>query len=313
MDVPDPDATVEAPQAKIGRTAKYIREHVPAEPPWLVPGMIALGSTTEFNGREKIGKGYFLHYLVGALEKGESTVLGPAAAEPVRTLIFTEEPEQSLKEKFDLFDISNAMVVYQWELGAKDWLEIVDFLVQSARQIGAQMIYVDNISAATKTQDEAGMELARKMEPLAQKAKEYNLAVLYDRHQRKAAGKVEDAMRGSTALAGAVDIIVAMTRAETGSRERTLTSWGRLWDTNWQKQIELMEDQTGYNVLEGDWRTRILLERDAWTAKEFGARINKTDDTARQYLRDHPNVEVQPGAGQYGADLYVISKPPSLD
>lgn len=301
----------EAPPVQIGRLAKVIRETVPEDPEWLVPGLLAPGTITEVNGREKIGKGYLLHYLVGALERGVDTFRGPSRQ--ASTLIYTEEPTQSLKEKFDLFDINDAMVVYQWELQAKPWLEVVDWLVYNAVERGDGLIYVDNVSAATQTQDEAGVELARKIEPLGAKAKEHGLAVMYDRHQRKAQGKIEDASRGSTSMAGAVDAILAITRGDMGSRERTLTSWGRLWKHNWTQQVELTEDHKDYLALEGDWKTRMLLERDEWTAKDFAQVIGKTDDTARQYLRTHPNVEEQKGRGPHGADLYVVTKAPSID
>lgn len=314
--IPSPDAVVEPDPgvASIGRTARVIRESTPEEPPWLVPGMLALGSVTELNGREKVGKGYFLAYLLGSLERNEATVLGPGPGEPVRTLIFTEEPTQSLKEKFDLFDISDAMVVYQWELAGRPWHEVIEWLVQNAVRLECQLIFIDNISAATGVTDEAGVELARKVEPLGAKAKEHGLAVLYDRHQRKAPGRVEDLSRGSTALAGAVDVIVAMTKGDTrGTRERTLTSWGRLWATNWVKQVELSEDKTVYHALEGDWKERHLFDREEWTAKEFAAVIGATDDTARDFLETHPNVESRRGAGPRGATLYTVSRPPSLD
>lgn len=312
MIVPDPQAIVEGETPRIGRTAEEIRATTPEEPPWLIPGMIARGSVTELNGREKVGKGYLLHYIVGALERGEPTVFGPPAEGPIRTLIYTEEPTQSLKEKFDLFDINRAMVVYHWELAGLDWMEVIEWLVVNAVDLGADMIYVDNISAATGVIEEAGVELARKVEPLARKAKEHNLAVLYDRHQRKAKGQVEDLSRGGTALAGAVDVIVAMQKGEgRQTRERQLTSWGRLWASNWTKQVELSEDKTTFVPLDGDWKTRILFERDEWTAPEFAKAVGVSDDTARTYLNDHPNVEQ---AGKRGtAVLYVVVKPPTLD
>lgn len=311
MDVPSPDAVVEAPVAQIGRLARVIRETTPEEPDWLVPGIIAPGQITELNGREKVGKGYLLHYLIAAMEHGEGTFRGPTRS--ATTLIYTEEPVQALKEKFDLFDINDAMVVYQWELSHLPWLEVVEWLVQNAVRLGAGVIFIDNVSAATQTQDEAGVELARKIEPLAAKAKEHDLAVLYDRHQRKAQGRIEDVSRGSTSLAGAVDVIVAMQKSDSTTRERTLTSWGRLWGHNWTAQIELTEDHRDYVALEGDYKTRVLLERDEWTAQEYADAIGKSRDTARDYLEQHPNVEKHAGRGKHGADLFRVVRPPSVD
>lgn len=313
MDVPSPDATVESDVGQIGRTAQTIRDTVPVEPDWLVPGMLAPGQVTELNGREKVGKGYLLHYLIGALERGEPTFLGPS--KQTTSVIFTEEPTQALKEKFDLFDVKDSLVVYHWELGQKSWLEVVDWLVERALEHGAGVIFIDNFSAATKTQDEAGVELARKMEPLAAKAKEHDLAVLYDRHQKKTqgTGRVEDASRGSTGLAGAVDVIVAMMKTDSTTRERKLSSRGRLWSHNWEQQIELTEDHKDFVGLAGDWKQRLLFERDEWTAKEFAVLMARSEDTARTYLEDHPNVSAHKGAGKNGATLYRVSAPPTID
>jgi hypothetical protein len=296
---------------RIGRLAEELRAETPVDPPWLVPGMIYLGGTTELNGREKSGKGFFESYLLGALERDDPTVLGNSTIGPVRSLIYTEEPVQSLKEKFDLFDLKRAMVVYHWELAHLPWDQVILWLVDNAVRLECKMIFVDNISAATNTQDEAGVELSNKVRPLSAKAKELELAILFDRHQRKAPGKVEDLSRGSTSLAGAVDNIVALQKDGQG-RERKLTSWGRLMACNWERQIELTEDWTNYNLLEGDYRQRMLMQQGAWTAKAFAKVINTTEDTAHAYLSEHPLVEKRERAADKGAHLYLVNQPPEI-
>jgi hypothetical protein len=309
---PPPADAIDNSAPSIGRTAKTIREETPENPDWLIPGMIALGTTTEVNGREKSGKGYFINYLLGALEREEPTMFGESVLDrPSIAVIYTEEPSQSLKEKFDRFDISYALVIYHWELSGLDWLEVCEYLVTEADRVHADLIFVDNISAATKTEDENGVEMARKVEPLTAKAKEHKLAVLYDRHQRKTDGKVRDKMRGGTALAGAVDVIVAM--EEGPERKRKLTSWGRLWSTNWEKDIELTEDHDDY-VEAGDYRESKLRERELWTAKEFAEAVNCTKDTAATYLKNHGAVSLAEGRGANGATLYrVHTTLPTLD
>ena len=56
------------------------------------------------------------------------------------------------------------------------------------------------------------------MQPLQEAAARYNLAVVMVRHERKSGGEVGDAGRGSTAFAGAADIVVSIRRAEGNSR-----------------------------------------------------------------------------------------------
>jgi hypothetical protein len=310
--VPEFDAISEEPAAQIGRLAEVVRSETADEPPWLIPQVLALGSITEVNGREKAGKGYFEAYLIGSLERGEATCFGLSERPKARTLIYTEEPVQSLKEKFDQFDINEAMVVYHWELAHLAWEDVVEWLVSNAVRLGASVIFIDNVSAAMQVEDEAGTELARRFRPLANKAKEHDLAILYDRHQRKTGGNVEDLARGSTGLAGAVDQIVAMQKTGKG-RERKLTSWGRLMATNWEKQVELNEDHNSYDLLAGDYRQRILFERAEWTAKDYAEAANVSTDTARLYLQENPAVEWRARAGKNGADLYIVNKPPEID
>lgn len=308
-DVPAPAGP--AQPTEVGRTFKELREHEPEKTPWLVPGMLSVGSTTELNGREKAGKGYFVAHLVGSLEKDEPSVLGPSSVGAVRTMYYTEEPPSSLKEKGDRFGIENAFVVYHWELDGS-WFERVPRLIEMSLEQKCGLLFIDNVSRASGTEDEAGVELARKIEPLSMMARQYELTILYDRHQRKSGGKVEDLSRGSTSMAGSVDSIVAMEkRGRAGSRERKLTSWGRLWDSAWEAFVELDEDNWTYQKLEGDFKQRLLLERDHWTVKDFAKAIKQSEDSARAYLQESPLTEEDGRDGK--AVVYSVNKPPALD
>lgn len=312
MTIPTLDQVAEQPTPTIGRTALALRQSTPVEPDWLVPGMLGLGMVTELNGREKIGKGWFEAFLVGSLERDESTFFGPGIG-ATKTMIYTEEPETALVQKFDSFDINEAFVVYQWELAKLKWADKIEWLVEQTLAQEAKLLFIDNISAATGTEDEAGVELARKVEPLARKAKEHHLAVLYDRHQRKTAGKVEDLSRGGTALAGAVDQIVAMTKGN--ERERKLDSWGRLWGHLWSRTVELNAEHTSYTDLgEGDWKDAQLMERDEWTVAEFAEAIRQSAESARVFLDGNPHVmrRKQKRGNAYVYDV-IKDTPPTLD
>ena len=311
MTVPAKEDVLAEPIKTVGRTAGYMREHVPAEPDWLIPGFLGLGMSTELNGREKIGKGWFESYLIGQLERGDETFFGPSRQS--RTLIYTEEPEQSLIEKFNAFNITNAYVIFHWELAQMRWNEATEYLVRAARDLDAALLFIDNISSATGTEDENGVELARKVEPLGRLVKEHQMALLFDRHQRKSAGAWEDVSRGGTALAGAVDQIVGIFKAP--ERERNLKSRGRLWHHNWERTIELNEEHTSYRDLEGtDWKEQHLFERDEWTVKEFAEVIDQSEEAARIYLKDHPKVQLR-RQKRGNAQVYDVinERPPSLD
>lgn len=312
--IPEAAAVEAAPTPTVGRTARSLRDTTPVEPDWLVPGILGLGMATELNGREKTGKGWFETYLLGRLEQGVPTLFGPGNVDGAASaLIYTEEPEYSLREKMEAFDVERAFIVYHWELAMMTWPQKVDWLAKATLDKGAQCLFVDNISSATGVDDENGVALARSVEPLTQKAKEHNIALLYDRHQRKSGGQVEDLSRGGTALAGAVDQIVAMMKAD--GNERKLKSWGRLWHHNWERTVELTEDHRDFRDLgNADWRVTRLRERGDWTAAEFADHIKVSVDSARMYLEGCEHVERrQERRGR--AYVYDVKqdKPPTLD
>jgi hypothetical protein len=298
----------------VGRSARDLRDSTPPEPDWLVPGILGLGMTTELNGREKIGKGWFEAYLLGNLERGVPTLFGPGnIVEPATALIYTEEPEVSLREKLQAFDLERAFLIYHWELAIMGWPQKIDMLIRATLEKNAKVLFIDNISSATGVDDENGVALARSVEPLAQKAKEHGIAVLYDRHQRKSGGQVEDVSRGGTALAGAVDQIVAMFKGN--ERERKLTSWGRLWGHNWKRTVELTEAHDDYVDLGlGDWKEERLLEADEWTIAEFQEAAGVSYEGARQFLDGSELVmrRKERRGKQYVYDV-IKNTPPALD
>ncbi|MGH9961873.1 MAG: AAA family ATPase [Pyrinomonadaceae bacterium] len=290
----------------IGRTARELLDATPEEPDWLVPGLLAPGTVTELNAREKAGKGWFINYLIGALERGQQTVFGESRG--AKSLIFTEESYQPLREKFEKFRVYDAYVVFHWEMGQRQWPETVRWLTEFMVTNEHELLFIDNISAATRTQDEGGVELARKVEPLVMAAKEHEFAVLFDRHQRKAGGKIEDLSRGTTSLAGAIDAIVTMEKDE--GRVRKLTCRGRLFAHNWVKHVELMSDHTGYAEIVGDSKTQKLFERSEWSVVEFATEIGRGLDTARDWLNECPYVEKR-GAGK-STKYVVVAEPADL-
>jgi putative DNA primase/helicase len=308
--------TLSLPLDAAGRTARELRDDTPTEPPWLVPGVIAQGWLVKLAGREKAGKGTLIAYLLGALERGEPTVFGPAPSEPVTALVYSEEPAGSLGEKLRSFNVVRATVVHGWELGRLTWAETAQWLVAKALHEGHGLIFVDNVSRATETEDESGTELGRKVELLADLAKPHGLAVLVDHHHRKSGGKVGDRSRGGTALAGACENNVELEhRGDWESRERHLSSRGRVEATIWEKRIVLSSDGADYAEATGeDFRVRVLRERDQWTVKGFADAIDRSEDVARRWLKECPHVrKAKGGRGASGggrtAAIYRVVEP----
>jgi hypothetical protein len=291
------DAVAPAPLELVGRTAAELLAETPETPDWLVPGLFARGWTIKIAAREKTGKGTFVLYLLGCLERREATLFGDPPAEPVTALIYTEEPADSMREKVAASGLRRARIIYGWELrdlGA--WPAKVAYLAAAASAEGHGVVFVDNISRAAGADDEAGTELARAAETLSEAMAAAGITTIVDHHHRKAAGKTEDKSRGGTALAGAMDSNVEIERVgDWLSRVRKVSSRGRLRATNWERQIALSDDGSSYDIvadvadpqLSAD-RQRLALLRaapDGLTCDEFQESAGLSKSAAYNALR----------------------------
>ena len=75
--------------------------NVPSQPNWLWEGYLSPGAITLLAGRPKVGKTTLLFPLIAALERGESFLDRPTI--PTRALMLSEEREQTLAEKRELY------------------------------------------------------------------------------------------------------------------------------------------------------------------------------------------------------------------
>ena len=278
----------------LGRRAHVILETVPEEPDWLIPGILARGWLVKVAGREKVGKGTLVYHLLGRLELGEPSVFGDATA-PTRAVIYSEEPEDAVREKVADSGLREALLIYGHELAGRTWPQKVEALVAATVADGAGVLYVENISRAAGIGDEAGVELARAVELLGERTKAVGIAAICDHHHRKAAGRVEDKSRGGTGTAGATDNNVEVERVgDITSRTRRISSLGRVRATNWVRTIELGEDNRSYHEVDAnrtDPKLATLAARDTWTAAEFAEAIERQRTTAQRWLDDCAYVE----------------------
>jgi hypothetical protein len=291
----------------IGRTAAELKASTPEAPDWIVPGLIAPGWTVKFAAREKMGKGTFVMYLIGKLERGEPTVISDEyTTAPVTTLIFTEEPEESIREKLDLFGVERALVIYGWELAHMTWQEKAAYLVRRALEGGYGLIFVDNVSRAAGVEDEAGLELGTAIGILSDAVRPHKLAALADHHHKKGRANIRDKSRGGTNAGGVVEVNLDMEPVSIRNvldRRRKLTALGRLRATVWVRTVELTADGTEYlEATEGDAQDLFaafveaaptsVLEYDAKqlerlgevTAKVYADKLDRSVETARKRL-----------------------------
>jgi AAA domain len=236
------------PVGSLGRSAATLLSEVPVAVNWLIPGLMGPGWSVKVAAREKVGKGVFCAYLLGCLERGEPTVFGPSTQ--ATALVYTEEPEDAIREKIADAGLLRASIVDGYALAGLSWGAKVEALVDEAVFYGHKIIYIDNLSRATGVSgdEENNNTLGRLTGELGDRAKAAGLGgVLLNHHHKKGGDSIWDKSRGGTALAAAVDVEVAMEEVGgTLDRRRRLSARGRMSATRWVMGIELADDRRQY-------------------------------------------------------------------
>ncbi|MBI4497071.1 MAG: AAA family ATPase [Chloroflexi bacterium] len=204
-------------------TAKEIAAETPTAVPWLVPPYVAAGAITEMDGKIKAaGKTTFVLHLCRAVLDGVCFLGRPT--KQTKVLYLSEQPPTSFRQALAdaaLLGRADFFVVYSTEHLAVPWPDLARAAVAEAQARGAGLLVVDTLGQFAKIrgdqENNSGAALEA-MEPL-QEAAAKGLGVVITRHERKSGGDVADAARGSSAFAGAVDVILAL-RRPTGGQDR---------------------------------------------------------------------------------------------
>jgi hypothetical protein len=116
------------------------------------------------------------------------------------------------------------------------------------KRVGAMLLVVDTLpqfaGLTGDSENNSGDALAA-MAPLHQ-AVDSGIGIIVVRHERKSGGDISDSGRGSSAFAGAVDIVLSLRRPEGNAKktQRALRALSRFSETPAELLIELTE--TGY-------------------------------------------------------------------
>jgi hypothetical protein len=217
------------------------------ETPWLVPGYVSLGSLSLWSGWPKVGKSTLLFALISALQEGTPFLGLPT--KPSGVLLLTEERRGTLASKVERWSLNGSVhhLRRQQALG-ESWAGVIHHATAYCHDNGLEVLIVDTFSewARIANENEAGEVLAT-IGPL-QEAAGAGLAVQVAAHQRKSPGRFGEAVRGSNALAGAVDIIVELERSPSlrDPKMRVLKAVSRYDETPDDLVIALTDE--GYEV-----------------------------------------------------------------
>lgn len=255
-----PDFLSAHPMSEVGaerkltfRTGTEIAAHTPTEVPWLVKPWVAGGAITEVDGKVKVaGKTTWVTHMVravldGAEFMGEKTAKTPA-------VVLTEQNPTSFREtmkRADLLNRDDFVTLFWAETLGFSWPEVARAAVEECQRRRAKLLVVDTLGQFAglfgDSENNSGAALTA-VQPL-QLAAEAGVAVIIVRHERKRGGSVGDSGRGSSAFAGAVDIVLSIRRPEGNQKRnsRLIQAVSRFDETPPELLIELTD--TGYRSL----------------------------------------------------------------
>ena len=234
------------------RTTDEIRDQDSTKVVWIAPPVAACGAIGELDGKVKLaGKTTFLMEMVRAVLDGRR-FLGEATTK-TKVIVLTEQPPASLRaalERADLLGRRDLFILFWQETIGMSWHSIARRAVQECKRRGAKLLIVDTLAQfaglAGDSENTAGAALEA-LRPLQQAAAE-GISVVIVRHERKSGGALGDSGRGSSAFAGAVDIVVSLRRPE-GNYPRNVRLLQTVSRFNTPDDLLIELTDSGYRVL----------------------------------------------------------------
>jgi predicted ATP-dependent serine protease len=221
---------------------------VPEEPEWTWRGFLAPGIVTLLAGRPKVGKSTFVFGLLEALTTGQPFLA--LATRETGVLLLSEERQGTLAEKARRFSLDGAvhLLMRHDVQGPRSWPDVIAEAVAYCHSNGLGLLVVDVLDKWAQLRGDAENNAGAVLEVLEplMRAAAAGLAVLVVGHQRKSSGEFGEAVRGSNALTGAVDVVVELERPTAdvlaGEGARLLRAVSRFMATPEELVAELGEE-----------------------------------------------------------------------
>ncbi len=208
---------------------------------------VFFGAITLLVAKVKAGKTTLLLMLIAAVLHGRPFL--DRRTSKATVLLYSEEGKQSLLaalRRAGLEDEPDLHIFFKQDTRGRSFDEVMTAIINHGRKVagdGQVFLIVDTIASAGRPVDdqENSTSWAQAVIEAVRRATELGWAALLTQHMRKSAGDIEDSARGSSALAGAVDVVVTLTKANTAGHpgRRELEAVGRFDDIPPKLVIEL--------------------------------------------------------------------------
>lgn len=219
---------------------------------WIAHGYVAKGAITELGAKVKAGKTTLILALVRAAAEGLEFLGKPTMRTP--TVYLTEQPVASFREsvrRADLIGREDFRILFYSDASKTSWPETAAAAVKECKRVGATLLIVDTLPQFAGLRGDSENNSGDALEAMypLQLAASAGVGTIIVRHERKAGGEVGDSGRGSSAFAGAVDIVLSLRKPSGNSKKtvRLIQGVSRFSEPVPEKLVELAE--SGYIVL----------------------------------------------------------------
>jgi hypothetical protein len=266
---------------------------------WIAKGLVAKGAITELGAKIKVGKTTLVMEMVRAILGGGTFLDQPTVKTPV--VYLTEQPLVSFRQAMErarLLGLEDFHLLLFSETRGLEWPQVAAAAVAECKRVGAAFMILDTLpqfAGLTGDRENNSGDALEAMQPL-QAAVSQGIGIVLVRHERKSGGDVGDSGRGSSAFAGAADIVLSLRKpgGSVATNRRLLQSLSRFSETPDDLLIELTH--TGYAVL-GEYRETALkdakdaifriaprMEADAVALDELAKSADLTRPTAQRAI-----------------------------
>jgi hypothetical protein len=213
---------------------------------WIAKGLVAKGAITELGAKVKAGKTTLLMEMVRAILDGD-TFLDQATLK-TSVVYLSEQPSVSFRkamERARLLGREDFLALLHVDTRGIAWPQVAAAAVAQCKRVGAAFMVVDTLpqfAGLTGDRENNSGDALEAMQPL-QAAVAEGVGIVLVRHERKSGGDVGDSGRGSSAFAGAVDIVLSLRKPEghSAKNRRLLQSLSRFSETPNDLLIELTD------------------------------------------------------------------------